>query len=681
MNVVLERNAPTPSMMQTTTPLFTVTIRAGRAESFLARLFDREPTLHTHTGFEFSCWLTDQPRQAPSNGTREVISDVHGALTAIADKRSEPRKSTGARTCSVLSALACRAPAAKFVLLVESPASMLIATGLNDAEKINHALHAWYDAVGRMLSFYQSNPDRCALVSADEAWLRPSDLADLCQQRWGAQLGTLRKEPRPPKSDPLQWAVAERIALADDRVSILHDEVLASCSWLGPLTKSAASVPCDGDEITVQGIVERLNEMKAAIADRLNVVSSEVFNREREVWSERAVMLEALQESACASLRSSQIQLREIRKERDEDQRQLAFAELHLQQVQEELETLALENRPTLAHDHCARGLLPLENRLHAVKVTVVSRSDEAPFRQVDFLLSKVTGLGCDIEDLLLRLVEHHGQPGLAIFEVPGLTRQMSSWQHSGDEGERAFMLVVPSDAKAKRLVQRMPAREWAIFNELTRLIEDAVRTNRVTNGVSDRWLVVARRLRQQLTDLPACFRYDRLALTMTVHRSEPTLTLEYGDTDFEGFRLPKLKMHWRLGYGGRVSAEQSRVELAHLSATDADPPIVAWPVNDDGGLAPTMSFDLGPLSAADWSDSSWAILTAFEKRLIASILATFPTAARDLQNAKPPSEISQSEILEAATSLRRKAIRHAFRPGPIGFVRTVLAIRFGAGR
>jgi hypothetical protein len=67
--------------------------------------------------------------------------------------------------------------------------------------------------------------------------------------------------------------------------------------------------------------------------------------------------------------------------------------------------------------------------------------------RELTVMLRSVQSAARQVPDATVRLVEHHGHPGLAVFAPPGAEPLFAAWQESGREANRSYMLLVPSGA------------------------------------------------------------------------------------------------------------------------------------------------------------------------------------------------------------------------------------------
>jgi hypothetical protein len=372
-------------------------------------------------------------------------------------------------------------------------------------------------------------------------------------------------------------------------------------------------------ELELSDMRSRLDDADAqrhAVAKQL----SDVESRLRDALDREGV--------AQASARRLEARVHEL-----EEQDVLTLQQLH--QVQEELEHhfLELKRRDEAPPEPAAAGL------------RIGAEANKAPHRHLDVILTPTpeAGLGADAP-LRLRLVQHHGRPGLALFAPPDAPPPLGAWQPSGQESGTPFMLVVPSDPAGRAALERLGTGDWQTFTHLVDLLERQLAES--NEPAAKRWADVARHLAVHVADLAPRLRYDAAVARTT---DEGQLEVMLQEPSFGDRRLATIRLQWE----GR-----SQTPLVWLrSSEDTVPDLACWPVDADGRLEPRWTVPVGAaLSAAD-KRRQWGQLSARDQALVTSVLDALPDAVA--RAPAPPSGRHVGDLREQARALRQEAGRH----------------------
>ena len=328
---------------------------------------------------------------------------------------------------------------------------------------------------------------------------------------------------------------------------------------------------------------------------------------------------------------------------------------LHLHQVQEELEKHYLELQQSREQPVAAAALQNLEpaaglpQGLVAGLVSIGVPRVTPPHLELQFKIEHLTLDGVEeIPELRMRLVEHHGNAGIAFFSDAD-AHPFQRWQESGQEEGNPYMLLVPADFHAWPLLRALSLRDWRFLNLLVTLLESRLLAD--APELAPRWTGVASRLRRELAELPPAARYRTVEATaaqgaLDLHFS----SLQWGVRELDG-------VHLHLPVGGDGAFELS---LEDGAASDA--PLTNWPRDDAGVPQPRLA--LRPGRGADPAAAAWAALTTTDCEFVLSLLSCLPQVAASL----PEGSESATLVAHAAAQLQpivSRATPEGARPRP----------------
>jgi hypothetical protein len=127
-----------------------------------------------------------------------------------------------------------------------------------------------------------------------------------------------------------------------------------------------------------------------------------------------------------------------------------------------------------------------------------------------------------------LRLVEHHGNAGLMVFKPVSGGAPFYSWKQDGEEGGRPFQLIIPSNSASKKWLLAAPASDLILAQECAAFLVSDLAINGVPPGSQLDWLDVAKRLLNQILEIPERFRYDSVKIfNVKLHGNPITIDFE----------------------------------------------------------------------------------------------------------------------------------------------------------
>ncbi|MFN4115622.1 MAG: hypothetical protein ACK4F7_03870, partial [Inhella sp.] len=334
--------------------------------------------------------------------------------------------------------------------------------------------------------------------------------------------------------------LAAELLAADSTLQALADEWVAACLPLPGAPDTAQAL----DEWRVLCAAAReLPQLQQALAAAQLSLSEQQAGRAADAataaqaaqhqLAERQQQLEAARRESgllAAQLQDLQRQLAaQLARERDAHRQQLqqqAAAEQRLaaeleaqrargQQMLVDIHRLqdALYDEHELAQGLAARaelGAEPLLARLR--RLHPVGESTTPPHLGLDLWLEALQLGDRQVERQSLRLVQHHGRAGLALFRADGDPALLSSWQPQGREDAGEFMLLVPEDEPGQQRLAQFPTSDWLRLQALLALLRAELL---LEPGLRDtRWPGVALQLQRLLAEMAPRLRYDGLQVS-----------------------------------------------------------------------------------------------------------------------------------------------------------------------
>ena len=385
--------------------------------------------------------------------------------------------------------------------------------------------------------------------------------------------------------------------LADEKLQIAGErewavKQLAAAQAMGDaLAKDKHSLVGERDAASKE-MAERKSAAELLAAEKTRLVG------ERDAVRRQNVSLSQELEVARAQQGVAPAQMEALRQENE-----MLLHNLH--EVQEEMERYYLELQ------HLASA--PAAATVQAPKGLTVGRvshgrpRETPPHLELELLFQDLNfGPGEDLSEVRLRLVEHHGKPGLTIFAGRSPQGLLARWHQTGDEDGAGYMLLVPGDDNALPLLQALSPSDWWRLNELAALLAHQLPSEAPSLGPL--WPGVAVRLQRQLAELPAVFRYREVELAAAPLGA---LDIRFSEVEYGVRALPSLQLLW-------PAAGHDAIVLRLSDAGAIAPPLMAWPLDDAGAPQQVLSLSVSGGSA---DSAAWAALPAPDREFVLSLL------------------------------------------------------------
>jgi hypothetical protein len=369
------------------------------------------------------------------------------------------------------------------------------------------------------------------------------------------------------------------------------------------------------------------NRLSAQI-DQLNKEIEEARKKNADAFSQLTTSQNETKQ-ALASLKSAGNEHAEAKEEND-----LLLLQLH--QVQEELEHYFLENRKLSKHTaNKAASLGHPVLTAEAVKIATSGGSDE--HRHIDFCLEEASLNDRYLGRLDLRLVEHHGRPGLLMFGQQN--PPLHHWVISGEEDGNPFMLIVPQDKAGCEYLKAATTSDLFILQGAISLLMKALNSSE-QNQETWRWLRVTEAFLDRCRELPSRLHYDDVQ-----PRPEDSESFHFRvvGASVPGRYLPEFCFVWR---GHSLAMELS---------SSHQPPMTCWPLDEHGRPVREMVWDLSRHLAKSATNLS-ASATATDKLFLWNLLEELPNFIEHIRLKHPNLEFPKNNLLRAAKRMKRNA-------------------------
>lgn len=320
----------------------------------------------------------------------------------------------------------------------------------------------------------------------------------------------------------------------------------------------------------------------------------------------------------------------------------LLLQQLH--QVQEELEHYYLECRKLEA----AAASIPARDliEMSVAEVLPVTERATLPHRELTFKLRQVRIADRSIPEATVRLVEHHGLPGMVVFGGGKHPQLIASWRQSGEEDGQPYSMLIPSDANSQPMFNAMDSTDWLVTQTLAALFEK--RLSDPALQLAAHWKPLARRLRERLQEMPRRFRFGSLDVAPAGEPGSGKLAFNFGQVHWGARQLPRLTAHWQ--------PSGPHAGLTLLCGPDGVPPLPTWPDDEQGFVPERLHLPLGSGVGPQDLRRGWQRLTPTDLQFVHALLAAWPGALSRVPADLLGGEGQAQRLMQAAAGLSEQA-------------------------
>jgi hypothetical protein len=616
------------------------------------------------------------------------------------------------RGCWTLDRLAARFPAAKFLVVIESPAATVAGCFRSEEEDDPHSrLELWRAGAARLLQHVQRHRERTCVVDWHEATLNVEGLRAVVARFAGDAM--LRPQRPVESTEQALPALFGRTVVAGDGPSQrLYEQLSACCEILpGAVPLSAAQ---EESALHAAGIrewrslrtfraeaTEALRQGEAKLA-QLQAAETAVRRQcgelqgELEQWYLRAHSAQdalAQQERQHAQLQTA---LTGAEKERGRLATELQRAQEELRRVQEELRRVQAELEQEFLTRQVERTRGQRQERLQ-LELTEAKRQLDG---QVERQQAELGHLRAELEHYYLewRYLQATAGP-VAKWGLRAAACEIGASRDEGPHRELALCLRDVRSLEARfermnvRLVEHngMPglvifaepgsAPLFAAWQEMGREQDSPymifIPQDQRTSPLFDRMGTQDRIALESLVNLVTGMvgehaqrlssRWSAIAARLRNLLAAQPRRFRFDGIDVEVPTEPSRPMHLvfrRVLFGARL-LDRLRVEwnprtpsAIVLHAEDGEPPLLQWPVDDVGRWATSFTLPLGAGAPAPQQRSLWRALPEEDRGLLLGLLDALPAVADSLSEQQRYAGMDRPAIASAATQPLREAVR-----------------------
>jgi chemotaxis protein histidine kinase CheA len=606
---------------------------------------------HGNSWQTFAESLSTQSIKTPLSGSFE--KDVIYCLSDPSADLTENLAKNGAMHAVVF----CEAPA--HVIASEAEKS-------KEGQAVETALQHWSKSAEIILSQWRKNRTRFHLLNWDECQAYPEEFSQWVHTLSGISALNDHYPVLDRKKTSLALrVVAEEIVRKDRTAARLWSEIEAACQ---PIAKGVAMEDLRPDAF--QALAE-LIQFKSADKDRLEQelasVRTELESQKESALKTHEMLLQELQnafkesedffeqletsqneyEQAKQSMSDFATQLEQSKGEvirltalhqEAEQARNIVFQEKS--DFEQELETTRteLESQKESALKTHEMLLQELQNAFkesedffeqwksheaatipgHLIVGPCIRGTEhlQPPHCHHDFTFESVTLFERHWRRLPVRLVEHNGNAGLAIFNPFGNgSDPLYRWEPQGQEGGIDFMLFVPADKASRDRLVAAPASDLLLIRELTARILGHLSVHGETG--TERWIPVARRLLQQIDEIPERLHYDDVKTSSSGTRQDTSIRFTLSNLYFRGVCARSYAISWKPGsQGGSLTLEQPDFDHTILASSVG--------IGSDGAVT-SLAISFDSAEETQKASAAWRRLTRRDQDFIRVLVRELP--------------------------------------------------------
>jgi DNA repair exonuclease SbcCD ATPase subunit len=285
---------------------------------------------------------------------------------------------------------------------------------------------------------------------------------------------------------------------------------------------------------------------------------------------------------------------------------------------------------------------------LNVESVTRGAFHEQGPHRYCNLTLGGVDLFERRWDRMDLRLVEHHGNAGLMVFKPLSGGSPFYSWKQDGEEGGRPFQLIIPSNSASKKWLVAAPASDLVLAQECAAFLVSDLAINGVPPGSQLDWLDVAKRLLNQILDIPERFRYDSVKiLSVKLHGNPITIDFEIRNAYYRQELLGDI----------RFSCDYFKTGSSKFRITTLD-----------DFYNTELVYDFTKATTIEQKRAPWQKLSVRERDIALEILKEMPNFIWHFCEQYKQFEEKKIPLQEQAKKTYRKAVRISGKKNQTGF-------------
>jgi len=280
----------------------------------------------------------------------------------------------------------------------------------------------------------------------------------------------------------------------------------------------------------------------------------------------------------------------------------------------------------------------------HHLQVGAVSRGEaksSPTHSHLDFSFERLELFTRRWPRLAVRLVEHNGHAGLAIFDSPAdKDRPLYHWKPTGEEGGTGYMLFVPTDTPVLESLVALPATDLVLIRCLTARILGHISVH--GESPAGRWSAVARRLLEQIEEIPERLHYDSINATPDPGHAGKSIEFAATHLFFRGSLAERFRWTWKPGtHGGEILIQKNEAFPSLL---------LGWPLEED-----VLRLGEETPEARDHTLSVWNRLLERDRSFLRLLVGTLPDCIHHLCEQHPEQSKTKDDVTAQAHTFRKK--------------------------
>lgn len=552
---------------------------------------DRITSLHDRLCDPASCG-TGTISSLPKPGSDKLGQFARSVREIVVSNtaRDERLILSDARLAVTADTIATAIPNAEFLALITSPRELIARTlGKSDPDLL---LETWIASARCVLTLAHRFRSRVRVLLAQDCLDYPREFEAFLR----GEIGVAAASPHPvqKKIPALEQALAQLIVAKHQEAKRLDAELFAASHPLGD---------------NVSGMHQEQINLGEATAE-------------------------------LSSLRSSPA-LHDLTTENE-----LLLKQLH--QVQEELEHYFLEARrlenSAKKHDSEASAIWEYGS------LTLGEAHHEPPHRHLNFALDEAGSGDRIFGNIRLRLLEHHGRPGILLFQSQGdQPAILHHWQQSGEEEGTPYMIVIPQDKAGADFLLASTTSDLLLIRGILRLLRAQLGNDPANNLPHASWKRLTGRLLEQIDDLPERLHYDAVNCKLTPREKSWDCKFAVSNAWFHGYGVAEISANW----------SSTNYAAITLSYSGNEAPLTVWPADANRVPDREMLIDLSSSRSRKDMAIQSAAMTRRDRALLCNLISELPNFLVHLSIQHPDAGLDLGKLQKQARNFARLAKKH----------------------
>jgi hypothetical protein len=137
------------------------------------------------------------------------------------------------------------------------------------------------------------------------------------------------------------------------------------------------------------------------------------------------------------------------------------------------------------------------------------SSHETGEHQHINYMLKDISHLGRKFSRLDVRIVEHHGNPGVAIMKPIAEERPFYAWEKHGEENGQDYMLIIPTSKNGNDWLERATTNDLLLYKDIVSYAAVKIKQN----GANKNWADACRSILISLRGLSKRVHYDDIKL------------------------------------------------------------------------------------------------------------------------------------------------------------------------